>query len=177
VVHQDLSCDNIMFEVRVESTKSLDLFYDDFERYCLVITNLTGAMARRYPCKTCNKICRSHLTHVCDQKCSDCMMRPSRSFEDIRIPCEEYNRHFRNQKCFNNHIRHTPKQRTVCKSKLCFGTCGVIATRVNHELNNRFCQNSNKNKEAGNLGFMRPLKDVLPTGDRVLYVFYDFENT
>ena len=27
------------------------------------------------------------------------------------------------------------------------------------------------------MGFMRPLKNVLPAGDRVLYVFYDFETT
>jgi len=33
-----------------------------------------------------------------------------------------------------------------------------------------------ENKEIGHLFYMRPLKDALPpAGDKVLYVFYDFE--
>ena len=50
-----------------------------------------------------------------------------------------------------------------------------IVTRENHGCNKRLWQNSKQNKEAGHLFFMRPLKNVLPAGDRVLYVFYDFE--
>ena len=48
-------------------------------------------------------------------------------------------------------------------------------TRVKHQCIKRHCQNCNQNKEAGHLCFMRPLKNVLPAGGRVLYVFYDFE--
>jgi len=108
---------------------------------------------------------------------SDCMMIPPCAFEDIRIPCEEFNRHFRSHKCFDNHKKCTPKKRTVCDSKRCCGTCGELVTRENHECNKRFCQNYNQKKEAGHLCFMRPLKNVLPAGDKVLYVFYDFETT
>ena len=116
------------------------------------------------------------MTHVCDQTCSDCMMSPPCAFEDIRIPCEISNRHFRSQKCFDNHKRRTPKKRTVCEKRCC-GTCGAPVTSENHECNKRFCQKSKQNKEAGHLCFMRPLKNVLPAADRVLYVFYDFETT
>jgi len=65
---------------------------------------------------------------------------------------------------------------TVCNSKRRRGTCGALVTSENHECNKRFCQNYNKIKE-GHLCFMKPLKNVLPAGDRVLYVFYDFVNT
>ena len=41
VVHQGLSCDNIMFVGRVDSAKRLNLFYDDVENHYHVITNLT----------------------------------------------------------------------------------------------------------------------------------------
>jgi len=50
-------------------------------------------------------------------------------------------------------------------------------TLGNHECNKRFCQNCNVNKEADHLCYLRPLKNVLPAGDRVLYFFYDFETT
>ena len=66
VVYQGLSCDNIMFEGRVESSKRLNLLYDDVERHYHVITNLTGAMGRRNVCKACNKslgeTCRTYAT-------------------------------------------------------------------------------------------------------------------
>jgi len=41
-----------------------------------VITNLTGAMAKRYVCKAYNKSCRCDITHVCDIICNDCMTKP-----------------------------------------------------------------------------------------------------
>jgi len=110
VVYQGLSCVNIMYEGRVESSKRLNLLYDDVERHFHVITNLTGAKARRYVCKACNKSCRRDVSHVCDQTCSDCVMIPPCAFEDIRIPCEICNRHFRSEKCFDNHKRRTPKK-------------------------------------------------------------------
>ena len=47
MLYQGLSCDNIMFEGRVESTKRLNLLYDDVQKHCHVITNLNGDMARR----------------------------------------------------------------------------------------------------------------------------------
>ena len=64
VVYQCLSCDNIMFEGRIESSKRINLLYDDVDRLYHVITNLTGAMAKRYVCKACNKRCESDVTHV-----------------------------------------------------------------------------------------------------------------
>ena len=52
VVYQGLSCEDIMFEWQVDSSK---LLYDDFEGHYHVITNLTVATARKYVCKGCNK--------------------------------------------------------------------------------------------------------------------------
>ena len=117
------------------------------------------------------------MTHVCEQTCSDSMTSPPCAFDIIRIPCEECNRQFRSQKCFYHHKRRTPKKRTIYESRRCCGTCGALVTRENHECNKRFCQKCNQNKEAGHLCFMRPFKNVLPAGDRVSYVFYDFETS
>jgi len=40
-----------MFEGQVASVKRINLLYDDVERNYHVITNLTGAMARKWVCK------------------------------------------------------------------------------------------------------------------------------
>jgi len=51
-------------------------------------------------------------------------------------------------------------------------------TYEKHEWNKRFCDNCKPKKEIGDLCYMRTLKDaLLPAGDKVLYVFYDFETT
>jgi len=73
VVYQGLGCDDIMYEGQVDSSKHLNLLYDDVERHYHVKTNLTGAMAKKYVFNACHKSCRRDITHVCDQTCSDCM--------------------------------------------------------------------------------------------------------
>jgi len=76
IVYHGLSCEDIMFEGQVDSVKRINLLYDEVERHYHVITNLTGAMARRYVCKGCNKARTSDVTHACDQTCSDCLVCP-----------------------------------------------------------------------------------------------------
>ena len=47
-MYQDLGCYDIMYEEQVDSSKHLNRIYDDVERHYHVVTNLTGAMAKRY---------------------------------------------------------------------------------------------------------------------------------
>ena len=44
-----------MFEGQVESTKRLNLLYDDVERYYHVTTKRNGTMGRMYVCKVCKQ--------------------------------------------------------------------------------------------------------------------------
>jgi len=67
-VYRGLSCEDIMFEGQVHSPKRLIILYDDVERHYHVIAKLTGAMAKKYVCKRCNKSCTHDIVHVCDQK-------------------------------------------------------------------------------------------------------------
>jgi len=47
-----------------------------------------------------------------------------------------------------------------------------------HECNKVFCAICTQNRDIGHLSYMRSLKNVLPSaGDKVLYVFYDFETS
>ena len=133
MVYQGLRCDNIMFECRFESVKRVNLLYDDVERHYHVITNLTGAMVKKYVCKACNKSCRSDVTHLSDQTFRECAC----AFGCIRIPCEECNIHFRTRTCFDNHKRRTAKKGSVCERNRRCGTCGVLVTPEKHECNIR----------------------------------------
>ena len=87
-----MSGDNIMFEGQVDSSKRLNILYDDVERHYHMIANLTAAMARRYLCKGCHKSCTSDVTHACDQTCRDCLFSTPCAFSGDRIPCAECNR-------------------------------------------------------------------------------------
>jgi len=116
VVYEDFSCDNIMFEGHVVSNKRLNLLYDDVDRHYHVITNMTGAMAKKYVCKACNKSCRSDTANNCDPTCSECMTSPPCAFEGFRIPCDECNRHFRSQNCFDNHKKRVTKKKNCVRT-------------------------------------------------------------
>ena len=84
VVYHVLSCENILFEGQVDTSKKLNILYDNVEHH--VVAKLTGAMARQYMCKGWNKACTSDVTHACDQTCSDCMASPPCVFSNVRIP-------------------------------------------------------------------------------------------
>ena len=73
VVYTVLNCEEIMFEVSVESAERLNLLYDEVSRHYHVIGKVTAAMTRKYVCKACDKGCGSDVTHTCDQTCSCCI--------------------------------------------------------------------------------------------------------
>jgi len=50
VVYSGFNCEDIIFEGQVTSEKRVNLLYDDVNRHYHVITNLTGAMSKRYIC-------------------------------------------------------------------------------------------------------------------------------
>jgi len=176
-VYQGLGCDDIMYEGLVDSSKHLKLLYDEVERHYHVITNFTDAMNKKYVCNACHKSRRRDIAHVCDETCGDCMASPPCASSVVPVPCNECNRHFRSRTFFANQKQSTAKRKSVCERKRSCATCGALVSRENHECNKRFCQNCGRNREAGHLCYIRPLKDELHCGgDRVL-VLYDFETT
>jgi len=48
VVFRGLTCDDIMFDGKVESEKRINLLYDDVERHYHVIHSVTGALSREF---------------------------------------------------------------------------------------------------------------------------------
>jgi len=119
------------------------------------------------------------VTHICDQTCSDCLTNPPCVSAGVRIPCDQCNRHFRIQTCFENHKKRlgASKKKSLSEPKRCCGTCGGLITRKNHKRRRRYCEKCRQTREIGHLCYMRPSRNELPASDGVLYVFYDFETT
>jgi len=134
-------------------------------------------MARKYICKGCNKGCTRGVTHKCGETCSDCKSVSPCVFSEERVPCESCNRSFRSRSCFEKHKTNKLGGKTVCEKVRNCPVCNVCVTRKNHECFKPFCSNCNKNMEINHLCYMQPLKNVVPSADNVLFVFYDFETT
>ena len=163
---------------RVKTTERTYLLYDEVTRRYLMIGNLTAAMARTYVCKACGKYCRSDVSHTCDQTCSYFMASQPCVATGVRIPCADCDRHFRNQTSFANHKRRIGNKKAVCERKRQCGTCGDLDVSGRpHECGKRYYDVCIANREVGHLCCMQPLNNVLPSSERVLYVFYDFETT
>ena len=95
VVFGGLKCEDIYFDGQVESEKRINLVYDAVTRHYHVTNTLTGAMARQYVCRGCNKGCRRGETHKCGETCSDCKSIPPCTYSEERVPCESCKRNFR----------------------------------------------------------------------------------
>jgi hypothetical protein len=134
-------------------------------------------MAKKFICKACNKGCVRGWTHMCDQTCSDCMSSPPCVSTWVRIPCDNCNRHFRSQTCFDNHKQTRANKKSVCERKRICESCGGLVTRDGHECNRRYCATCGQHRETGHLCFIKPLQNEPVSTEKVLYVFYDFEPT
>jgi len=140
VVYGGLHCDEIIFDGRIESENRINLLYDDRKRHYHVIVNLTGAMAKTYVCKGCNKGCERDVEHRCQQTCSDCNSIPPCITSQVRMPCAICNRTFRSQTCNDRHTTNKLRGKTVCAQKRNCAKCGALLTRKRHECFKPYCE-------------------------------------
>ena len=78
---------------------------------------------------------------------------------------------------YDRHNTNKLRGKTVCAQKRNCAKCGALLKRKEHECFKPYCEYCNANKEIGHLCYMRPLVNILPSGNDVLFVFYDFETT
>ena len=95
MVYSELNCDSNMFQGHVETDKRINLLFVEVTRHYHVISNLTGAMAKRCVCEVCNKGCEYGVVHTCEHTCSDCMVHPPCKYVGSRILCDLCNRHLK----------------------------------------------------------------------------------
>jgi hypothetical protein len=167
-----------MFEGQVETSDRINLLYHDTARHYHVIGSLTGVMAKRFVCTGCGKVCRRDIMHTCDQTCSECMASPPCEQAGDRIPCADCNRHFRSQSCFANHKLKQENKKSVCERKRFCPSCNeFMEPSRKHECDKPYCGTCKAYKEKQHFSYRQPLMYVLPSGDGILFVFYDFETT
>ena len=106
VVYSGLNCESIMYQRHVDFDKRINLLIDEVTQQYHVISNLKGAMAKRYVCEECDK-CKNGVAHTSEKTCSDCMLRPLCISTRPRFSCDLWNRHFTSQTCFDNHKKKT----------------------------------------------------------------------
>jgi hypothetical protein len=96
-VFDGLNPDRAMFSGNSRSTKKLYLLYNrDNEQYD-VITNLKGAMGKRYMCNRCDVL--YDKTHKCDKVCSLCTATPPCTKDQTKY-CGTCNRQFLSKSVF-----------------------------------------------------------------------------
>jgi hypothetical protein len=116
--------------------------------------------------------------HICDQSCSECMTIPPCVQAGVRIPCAYCNRYFRSKTCFANQMLKRGNKNSVCGSKRFCETCDeFINPSRKHECGKHYCETCKANKERGHFCYVQRLKNVLPSSNRELYVFYNFQTT
>ena len=161
---------------------SISLYYHN--NHFDVITKLPGFLRRNYFCHRCHKAYDHTADHICTAMCDMC-----RGFECIwqgkGIPCNECDRVFRNQTCYNRHknepingggrtvcqvirkcdkcgkpmdVRHLNPKGHTCGKKC--QTCGLILTR----------------EDTDHKCYMKPLEQVEESSYNHL-LFFDFEAT
>jgi len=143
VVYGGLNCEDMIFDGQSQSQKRIYLHCDETTRHYHVITNLTGAMAKRNVCEGCGNGCERGRIHKCDESCSNCMFTSpcAAATVAVRIPCESCNRTFRSQACFDRHKTNKLSRKTVCEQKRNCAICGSLLTCKKNECFKPFCPN------------------------------------
>ena len=86
VVYHELNCDNIIFEGQVDSTKRLNILYDDVEHQYHVIANLTAAIARKFVCEGCKEACTSDVRHPATRNVATALPVPRAHSRGLESP-------------------------------------------------------------------------------------------
>ena len=106
---------------------TISLYYHN--KHFDVITKLPGFLSKAYFCHKCHK-CYSHTAdHVCSDMCSSCRGFGC-VFEGNGIPCNECDRMFKSQSCYNNHKEPINSGgRSVCETVRKCEKCGKSMDR------------------------------------------------
>ena len=102
--------------------KSIYLYYHD--KHFDVITSLPGFLNRGYFCHRCHKLYNNTTDHICEGACHSCG-RFGCKYEGSGITCNECNRLFKNQACYDRHNQPVNGGgRTMCQKIRKCPKCG-----------------------------------------------------
>ncbi|XP_052090772.1 zinc finger protein 160-like [Mytilus californianus] len=184
-----------------EAEKKIYLYFHD--GHYDVITSMPAFLSRSYYCDTCQKGYQHKEEHRCNNICTSCHKIHEKTEEDW-IYCNDCNRHFKGEHCYNLHIRTTSKGHSTCNSyyrcKVCSQTINKNMHKKTHKCGESYCKTCKDFFEVGHLCFMLPVvgdrqQKHKGTGNRnqdnedmsfpvdesdsnrQVYIFFDFECT
>lgn len=158
---------SVIFEGPCAPLKINLLFHNEHYN---VITSVTSAFGCGYFCEQCHVPYYTKNEHRCGGKCPACLNSPSCILER-KIICEKCNRWFRNEKCYETHLKNSVcNQLTRCNN--CLKTTTANRTHFCGEI---FCKICKKHVLFPHLCYMKPVN--ARQNKETLFIFYDLETT
>ena len=162
--------------------KSIYLYYQ--ANHFDVITKLPGFLNTTYFCHTCHKGYDHTTDHLCDGMCQSCR-GVGCTIEDNGITCNECDRLFKNQTCYDRHKQEPIDGggRTVCekirKCPTCKKSMDVRKLRAHECVDNKKCPTCKAVLNPNDLNHKCYIQQEQP-GEEPSYaqlLFFDFECT
>ncbi|XP_055714985.1 uncharacterized protein LOC129809195 isoform X2 [Phlebotomus papatasi] len=162
-------CKGIIFKSpksEKNSENRINLFYDEKERHYFCISNVASFFNFRHQCETCDALYNHN--HKCPGRCRYCNKKPPCLYVDSLKKCDDCNREFRGEDCYNYH-----KEKTCDAFKIC-PTCDTFyKVASNHKCNTSKCYSCNKIVEKPHYCYIQSFKSKPPKEFQI--IFYDFE--
>lgn len=151
---------------------TLNLLFDS--QHYDFIKSLTGVFAKTYFCQHCRKGYSDKTGHRnCLYSCSACFQNPPCSHRGIAdtqyIYCNECERRFYDQTCFNNHKGHN-----ICKYVRYCKYCGNFKKK-NHKCGIFYCKMCKKDVELEHYCNIAVYKPQIFNVKGHFYIFFDLE--
>lgn len=181
IVFDDLSGTSVYFKgevIDVEHRISLLLYQGHFK----VIKSVCCAFAFSYYCHACNIGYAVKDRHICLNSCGYCNSETVCLKEPVNLKCPICSRVFFNQNCYNHHtLIKVGKKQSMCdmfkRCEKCYRTYKISAHRE-HVCSEGWCKTCYDYMPYNHKCYMkRDKKQVPPSDDNVLYVFWDCEST
>ena len=189
VVYGDLTGNNVLYEGPEDDNRILINLVLHNNHYD-VITSLTAAFAANYYCSKCHVKYFHQSEHVgkCLAVCPRCKCKPpcnqvSVGQEKNPIKCNDCNRTFFNQQCFDNHQTLRQNKPRLCDTlkccTFCFKVYPIRKNRRMHTCGEKYCSMCKRVCPANHLCYIqkKPMstKDIKET-KKAMFVFYDIES-
>ena len=163
-----------------DEKSSISLYYHN--KHFDVITTLSGFLNRSYFCHSCHKSYSNTADQVCPDMCGSCRGFGC-VFEGVGILCNECDRMFKSQSCYNNHKEPINSGgRSVCevvrKCEKCGKSMDVRQIKNGHICGKkcRTCGVMLESEDVDHQCYIQPLEQEEESSYNHL-LFFDFEAT
>lgn len=169
-----------------ETEKRLYIYHHD--DHFDVITSMAGFLCKNYYCVRC-KTGYDHVSkHRCNNPCASCH-HVHDDGEENSIHCEDCNRYFRNNHCFDRHKMTTISGKSTCKThykcKICSQLINTSMHKKPHKCGESYCRTCRDFFYQDHKCYMIPVNgqtDVSKdksfeedVGKKKSFIFFDFD--